>query len=159
MKRDIRSAVRQILDEHLETNNQRKTPERYAILDAVYNIKGHFSLEKLDEYLTEQNFRVSRATLYNTLKLFTKIRIVVCHRLQTGTKYETCYDNRDHCHQICTICGKITEINSQKIIEAVNETRLRRFKKDGFTLYIYGVCSSCQAQMTRRKVSKDKTKI
>lgn len=159
MKRDIRSAVRQILDEHLETNNQRKTPERYAILDAVYNIKGHFSLEKLDEYLTEQNFRVSRATLYNTLKLFTKIRIVVCHRLQTGTKYETCYDNRDHCHQICTICGKVTEINSQKIIEAVNETRLRRFKKDGFTLYIYGVCSSCQAQMTRRKVSKDKTKI
>ena len=159
MKRDIRSAVRKILDEHLETNNQRKTPERYAILDAVYNIKGHFSLEKLDEYLTEQNFRVSRATLYNTLKLFTKIRIVVCHRLQTGTKYETCYDNRDHCHQICTICGKVTEINSQKIIEAVNETRLRRFKKDGFTLYIYGVCSSCQAQMTRRKVSKDKTKI
>lgn len=159
MKRDIRSAVRQILDEHLETNNQRKTPERYAILDAMYNIKGHFSLEKLDEYLTEQNFRVSRATLYNTLKLFTKIRIVVCHRLQTGTKYETCYDNRDHCHQICTICGKVTEINSQKIIEAVNETRLRRFKKDGFTLYIYGVCSSCQAQMTRRKVSKDKTKI
>lgn len=158
MKKDIRNAVRQLLDDYLETNNLRRTPERYAILDAVYSIKGHFSLDELDEYLTEHSFRVSRATLYNNLRLFRKLRFVVCHRLQNGTKYESCYDNKDHCHQICTVCGKVTEINSQIIIDAVDGIRLTRFKKDGFTLYIYGVCSSCQAQITRRKSSKGKLK-
>lgn len=158
MKKDIRHAVRQLLDDYLETNNLRRTPERYAILDAVYSIKGHFSLDELDEYLAEHSFRVSRATLYNNLRLFRKLRFVVCHRLQNGTKYESCYDNKDHCHQICTVCGKVTEINSQIITDAVDGIRLTRFKKDGFTLYIYGVCSSCQAQITRRKSSKEKLK-
>ena len=93
MKRDIRKAVRQKLDDYLETNNLRKTPERYAILDAVFSLRGHFSMEELDEYLTTNNFRVSRATLYNNLRLFKKLRFVVCHRLQNGTRYESCSDD------------------------------------------------------------------
>ena len=88
MKKDIRNAVKQLLDDYLVTNNLRRTPERYAILDAVYSIRGHFSLEELDEYLVEHNFRVSRATLYNNLRLFRKLRFVICHRLQGGTVYE-----------------------------------------------------------------------
>ena len=47
MKRDIRKAVRQKLDDYLETNNLRKTPERYAILDAVFSLRGNFSMEEL----------------------------------------------------------------------------------------------------------------
>ena len=71
MKESVRTTVRQILTSYLEMNNHRKTPERYAILDAVYDINGHFTLEELGEKLSdENNFPVSRATLYNTLKLF-----------------------------------------------------------------------------------------
>lgn len=158
MKKDIRNAVKQLLDDYLVTNNLRRTPERYAILDAVYSIRGHFSLEELDKYLVEHNFRVSRATLYNNLRLFRKLRLVICHRLQGGTVYESCYDNKNHCHQICTVCGKVSEVNSPAIVEAVNETKLRRFKKDGFSLYIYGVCSTCQTLITRKKKNKEKTK-
>ena len=64
MTRDIvKKRVRDILDEYLEANNHRKTSERYAILDAVYDMKGHFSLDELGVALEEKNFRVSRATL------------------------------------------------------------------------------------------------
>lgn len=158
MKKDIRNAVRQHLDDYLITNNLRKTSERYAILDAVLSLKGHFSLDELNDYLLEKSFRVSRATLYNNLRLFQKLRFVVCHRLSTSTKYESCCDSKDHCHQICTICGKVTEINSAELRDTVEEMKLKRFKKDAYTLYIYGVCSSCQAKITRRKSNRKKLK-
>ena len=45
MTEKIDAKVRTILDNYLESNKHRKTPERYAILDAVYSIGGHFSLE------------------------------------------------------------------------------------------------------------------
>ena len=65
------SVVERILDNYLEMNNHRKTPERYAILRAVYGMEGHFTLDELGEKLTEDyKFPVSRATLYNTLNLF-----------------------------------------------------------------------------------------
>lgn len=83
MKESVRTTVRQILTNYLEMNNHRKTPERYAILDAVYDINGHFTLEELSDKLAEENkFPVSRATLYNTLKLFMELRLVIRHRFQ-----------------------------------------------------------------------------
>jgi Fur family ferric uptake transcriptional regulator len=97
------------------------------------------------------DFPVSRASLYNTLNLFLSLRLVIRHRFQGSTKYEACYDNQSHCHQICSVCGKVTEIKSPEIIAAVENLPLKRFRKDGFTLYIYGVCSSCQLKMSKRK--------
>jgi len=150
MKENVKATVRNILASYLEQNNLRKTPERFAILDAVYSIDGHFTLDELSEKLVdEERFPVSRATLYNTLKLFMELRLVIRHRFQGSTKYEACYDNNSHCHQICTMCGKVTEFKSQKINSAINALKLRRFRKDGFSLYIYGICSTCQAKLTR----------
>ena len=152
MKESVITAVERLLDNYLEMNNHRKTPERYTILRAIYSMNGHFTLEELKARLAqEMDFPVSRATLYNTLNLFMSLRLVVRHRFQGSTKYEACYDNQSHCHQICTICGKVTEVKSPEIIEAVENMHLKRFRKDGFTLYVYGVCSSCQIKMTKRK--------
>ena len=147
----VKKRVRDILDEYLEANNHRKTSERYAILDAVYDMKGHFSLEELGTELEARNFRVSRATLYNTMRLFIELRLVVRHRFIGQTKYEACYDNEDHIHQICTVCGTVTEVESPEITEAIKNTKFHRFRRDGFYLYIYGICSRCQAVLSRQK--------
>ena len=149
---DVWQAVFRILDSYLEVNNHRKTPERYTILKAIYKTEGHFTLEELsDRLIQDYNFRVSRATLYNTLNLFIQLRLVVRHRFQGGTVYEASYDSMNHSHQICTVCGKVTEVKTPKIATAIVETHLKRFRKEGFTLYIYGVCSSCQAKITKQK--------
>lgn len=142
--------VKQVLTSYLELNKFRKTPERFTILEAVYSISGHFTLDELSEKLIkEYNFPVSRATLYNTLKLFMELRLVVRHRLQSTTRYEACYDNNSHSHQVCTICGKVSELKSPMVAKVVQQVQTKRFRKDGFSLYIYGVCSTCQAKMTR----------
>jgi len=152
MKQNVKPSVRQILTNYLELNNHRKTPERYAILDAVYDIDGHFTLDELgDKLANEDNFPVSRATLYNTLKLFLELRLIVRHRFQGTTHYEACYDNNGHSHQVCTMCGKVTELKSAEITKVINRQHLKRFHKDGFALYIYGICSTCQAKLTRQR--------
>ena len=151
-KESVINAVERILDNYLEMNNHRKTLERYTILRAIYSTSGHFTLEELNErLLRDMNFHVSRATMYNTLNLFLELRLVIRHRFQGSTKYEACYDNTSHCHQICTICGKVMEIKSNEISLAVENMPTKRFRKDGFTLYVYGVCSTCQAKITKKK--------
>ena len=152
MKENVLAAVERILDSYHKINNHRRTPERYTILRAVYEMEGHFSLEELSEKLSgEYRFPVSRATLYNTLKLFLELRLVVRHRFQGSTGYEACYDNKWHCHQMCTVCGSVIEVRSREVVEAISNLHLKRFRKDGFTLYIYGICSTCQSKLTRQK--------
>ena len=159
MKEAVIKSVTRILDNYLEVTHHRKTPERYTILHAIYNYKGHFTLEELKEQLAEKyGFPVSRATPYNTLNLFLEIRLVMRHRLQGSTKYEAYYGNNNHCHQICTLCGKVTEIASPEVVSAIDNIRLKRFRKDGFNLYVYGVCSTCQAKMTRKRRQEKKLK-
>lgn len=157
MRENIKETVKVILANYLELNRNRKTPERFTILDAVYSINGHFTLDELSEKLvSEYNFPVSRATLYNTLKLFIELRLVIRHRLQSTTKYEACYDNNSHSHQVCTMCGQVTEIKSQELTEVINSLHTKRFRKDGYSLYIYGICSNCQAKMTRKAKLEEK---
>jgi Fur family ferric uptake transcriptional regulator len=160
MRENIKETVKVILANYLELNRNRKTPERFTILDAVYSINGHFTLDELSEKLvSEYNFPVSRATLYNTLKLFIELRLVIRHRLQSTTKYEACYDNNSHSHQVCTMCGQVTEIKSQELTEVINNLHTKRFRKDGYSLYIYGICSNCQAKMTRKAKLEEKRKL
>lgn len=157
-KEDARRKVRDRLTAYLSQISLRKTPERYAILDAVYDMDGHFTLEELSAKLVENNFRVSRATLYNTVKLFLELRLIVRHNFTSTTRYEACYTDDNHLHQVCTVCGQVMEIDDPSIIEAIAKTRLKRFHRDGFALYIYGVCSACQRKLSiQRNTKKQQT--
>lgn len=158
MNDDIRKRMLDILDTYIEANHLRKTSERYAILDVICSIHGHFTIDGLGDMLAEKNFIVSRATLYNTIKLFIRLRIVMRHRLPSGTRYEICDLDNNHCHQVCTVCGKVTEIKSPLLAEAVNSIKLSRFRREGFALYIYGICSSCMAKNTRNKTLLEQQK-
>ena len=143
--------AKQALAEYLEENKCRKTPERFAILDAVYQFDGHFTLEELGDVMEKNNFRVSRATLYNTINLFLKLRLVVKHAFQKKTVYEACLYNDSHSHKICTVCGKVGEVHDAMLDDVIENLKLKRFHQKGYSLYIYGICSTCLAKMTRKR--------
>ncbi len=157
MDENIRLRARQTLTRYLEENNRRKTPERYAILDAIFNMEGHFTLEELGLRMEQDNFRVSRATLYNAVNLFMKLRLVVRHHFLPDVRYEACDLTDNHCHQICTVCGKVQEVGNTSLIDMLNDVKLKRFHPVGFNLYFYGTCSTCQAKITRKKGKKTTT--
>ena len=56
--------VRKLFTAYLEQNQQRKTPERYAILDEIYSSKSHFDVDELFLKMKTRNYHVSRAIVY-----------------------------------------------------------------------------------------------
>ena len=140
----MREKVKQLFTEYLTKRKHRKTPERYAILDMIYTIDGHFNIESLYTLMEETaRFRVSRATLYNTLILLLDARLVIKHQFGTTAQYEKCFNQETHHHMVCTQCGKVTEFHNEQLQADIEGTKLPRFKQTHYSLYVYGLCSKC----------------
>ena len=86
MQNDVKTVAKGVLTSYLERNGCRKTPERYAILEAAYDMGSYFTLEGLSDKLAESHFNVSRATLYNTMRLAHVMRHVSLRRA-IATRY------------------------------------------------------------------------
>ncbi len=157
-KDSVKTTVKGILTDYLEQNHLRKTPERFAILNAIYSVNKHFTIRELGIWLEEHHFPVSLATLYNSIHLFMQLKLVTSHTLNTGTVYEASYGMENTIRQICRVCGKSQDVKSVAVTKAVAETRLHRFRRSDYTLFIYGTCSNCQARLTRIKNKNNKTK-
>lgn len=108
--------AKEIFLDFLLRKKLRKTPERFAILEEIYENSGHFDVESLYISMKNKNYRVSRATVYNTLDLLVACDLVTKHQFGKNLAlYEKSYEYKQHDHVICTKTGNIYEFCDPRI--------------------------------------------
>lgn len=143
--------ARRILQEYIKLKNLRNTPERKAVLEAIYVVPAPFTVDSVKEYLDEV-YPVTRVTVYNNLELFFHIGIIVKRTSGSrGQEYETCVLTLTHHNLCCTNCQQVFEFRDSSIMRFFEGKRYKKFKMTNCAVMIYGICSKCQAKIAREK--------
>ncbi|MBD3213389.1 MAG: transcriptional repressor [Candidatus Lokiarchaeota archaeon] len=132
-----------ILKSKLKEHNKRITPQRIVVYNTLKESKIHPNAEELHQEVIKKHPNISLATVYQILNLFEEELGIVKSMSINHIKH---YDIRSefHIHIICTKCGKIEDIYSDKIKlfweNLIDELDL---KPEDQIIKIYQVCSTC----------------
>ncbi|MCP4120635.1 MAG: transcriptional repressor [Bacteroidetes bacterium] len=140
--------TKRIFISYLESNKLRKTPERLTILEEIYTWEGHFDAEELYIKMKNNNYNVSRATVYNTLDLLVSSELVTKHQFGKNTaQYEKSYGYRQHDHIICLDCGQVKEFCDPRL-QQVKDTagELFEFEIRSHALTLYAHCKKAKCE-------------
>ncbi|MDE6383415.1 MAG: transcriptional repressor [Paramuribaculum sp.] len=155
----IKETATSTFTRYLSEHGMRKTPERYAILNKIFEMPGHFTLQALNSALDESGYHVSRSTLFNTISVLISAGMVRRHAFaKEAPVYERIIGFSHHHHTICTGCGKIREVKDVEIDKLIQTKRFGKFLPTQIDINIYGLCASCQRQTksTARKSHNNK---
>jgi Fur family ferric uptake transcriptional regulator len=142
---DIISDVKTKFSEYLENNNNRKTQERFAILEEIYSNQDHFDAETLYVQMKKSAYRVSRATVYNTIDVLLECKLIKKHNFGENVSFfEKTYGVKPHHHLICSKCKTIREFEDPQILElSKNVASSHDFKLEDISLNLFGICNHC----------------
>jgi Fur family transcriptional regulator, ferric uptake regulator len=123
------------------------TQQRQAVAEVVFASDEHLSVDDIESRLRREGDRIGKATIYRTLDLLVRSKLVAEHDFGEGFKR---YEHRlsrqpEHEHLICMECGGVEEFKSREVKEIEARVRTRYgFRPVRHKLEIYGLCRDCQ---------------
>lgn len=143
---DIVKVAEKVLTAFIEARKLRKTPERFVILEEIYSRKDHFDAESLYISIRNKKYRISRATIYNTLELLSSCGLVIKHFFgKNKVQFERSYGYKKHNHIVCTDCGRILNFRDRNIEKISERVEAMGFEIQNHSLTFYVKCSDYQA--------------
>lgn len=125
------------------------TQQREAVAEVVFGSDEHLSVDDIETHLREEGDRIGKATIYRTLDLLVRSKLVEEHDFGEGFKrYEHRLSRRpEHEHLICMECGGVTEFQSQEVKKIEEQIQHSHgFRPVRHKLEIYGLCEGCQRE-------------
>ncbi len=135
--------------ESLRDEGYRLTPQRMMILDIIYATQGHATAEEIHQRVRQQYPFVDISTVYRTLNLLKKLRLISETDLGGGSvRYERLERGRHH-HLVCRQCGASFPLE-HSLLAPLEQRLLRKygFAADLDHFAIFGLCQECRSQAT-----------
>jgi|TARA_B110000263_G_scaffold56478_1_gene48090 Fur family ferric uptake transcriptional regulator len=135
-----------LLKTALKKEGLRYTQQRQLIWDELCSSEEHRDAEEIYLSLRKDGVNASRATVYRTIDVLIKNKLVRKLDLGDGkARYENKMDSTHHDHLICVQCGKIEEFMDDKI-ERIQDDIVKSF---GFIMIrhihqLFVLCDECQ---------------
>jgi len=147
-ERNIEGVVK-YFKEFLEEKAYRKTPERFTILKEIYLTDDHFDVETLYIRMKNNKYRVSRATLYNTIELLLEANLITKHQFgKNVAQFEKSFKYKQHDHLICIDCNHVFEFCDPRINEIIKDVEKNfGFKIASHSLILHGKCNKFKEGM------------
>ena len=124
------------------------TQQREAVAQVVFSSNGHLSVEEIEQRLRQGEERIGKATIYRTLDLLVKSKLVEEHDFGEGFKrYEHRLSRQPvHEHLICVECGTVIEFRSDEVARIEQRVVSEHgFEPTRHRLEIYGLCRECRS--------------
>jgi Fur family ferric uptake transcriptional regulator len=142
----------------LQEQGAKLTPQRLRIAETVFDTHRHFTAEELYVLVKQREPLVGRVTVYRTLEHLVESGMVEELSIQKGVAtYEHVTGHAHHDHLICTHCGKLTELSSQRLEKVKHEeAEAAGWEPLSHSLKVYGLCPDCRKKPVKggRKKAK-----
>ncbi|MGX6980076.1 Fur family transcriptional regulator [Vagococcus elongatus] len=131
----------------LKRSDIRITPQRYAILEYLIDSDNHPTADEIYQALVSRFPNMSVATVYNNLRLFTKIGFVKEMAYgDASSRFD--FTSQQHYHAICESCGKIVDTFYPGLEDVeVAVEKLTGFQITEHRMELYGLCPECQKRL------------
>ncbi|MEG1524962.1 MAG: transcriptional repressor [Clostridia bacterium] len=127
----------------------RNTYQRKLVMDAVLNRTDHPSADDIYCDAKNQDAHISRGTIYRNLHLLSEMGVIGHLYVLTGAdRFD--YRTDQHYHFLCTMCGKLFDVNLPYLAELDNRSLPEGFSVQGHRLIFEGVCAKCNAKQSSK---------